>query len=94
MQHPPQQAQNHGMPAPTGNMSNFGIMTYGVSQNMQTQYIEHISKLEPLIINEMKSSKFRGSITNMAKLMPPKRELTIVIDTVLDITGQKVAVRL
>ena len=61
---------------------------------MQAQYIEHISKLEPLIIKEMKTSKYRGSITNMAKLMPPKRELAIVIDTILDITNQKVAVRL
>jgi hypothetical protein len=61
---------------------------------MQVEYIEHISKLEPLIIAEMKSSKFRGSITNMAKLMPPKKELTIVVDTHLEITGQKVPVRL
>jgi hypothetical protein len=84
----PAQQQNMGMPAPNmTNMSNFGIMTYGVSQNMQAQYIQHISKLEPLIIQEMKKSKYRGSITNMAKLLPPKRELTIVIDTTLDITG-------
>ena len=82
------------MPAPMSNMSNFGMMTFGVSQNMQTQYIQHISKLEPLIIAEMKKSKFRGSITNMAKLMPPKRELSIVIDTIIDITGQKIPVRL
>lgn len=58
------------MPAPANNVmnvaGNFGML--GVSQNMQAEYIEHISKLEPLIINEMKSSKFRGSITNMAKL--------------------------
>lgn len=75
-------------------MSNFGMMTFGVSQNMQTQYIQHISKLEPLIIKEMKSSRYRGSITNKAKLMPPKRELAIVIDTTIQVTGQKLAVRL
>ena len=61
---------------------------------MQAQQIEHIAKLEPLIINEMKSSTFRGSVTNMAKLDPPDRELCIVIDTNLVIQGDSVPVRL
>lgn len=83
-------------PAPVmnNNNNNFGMVSYGVSQNMQAEYVEHISKLEPLIIGEMKNSKFRGSITNMAKLLPPKKELSIVIDTTLDITDQIVPVRL
>lgn len=102
-----QQQTNFGMPAPGFNfgnqgggftpnnntISNFGMMIHGVSQNMQNQFIEHIKKLEPLLINEMKNSKFKGSITNMAKLQPPKRELCILIDTFLTVTNQKVDVR-
>jgi len=75
-------------------ISNFGVMIHGVSQNMQNQYISHICKLEPLIIKEMKDSKFRGSITNMAKYQPPKRELSILIDTFVTVSNQKVDVRL
>lgn len=81
-------------PNNNNNISNFGMMIHGVSQNMQNQFIDHIIKLEPLLINEMKSSKFKGSITNMAKLQPPKRELCILIDTFLTVTNQKVDVRI
>lgn len=80
-------------PRPVG-QSSFGMATFGVSQNMQTQYIEHIAKLEPLIIEEMKSSPFRGSVTNQAKLDPQEREMSIVIDTNLVIAGDPVPVRL
>ena len=90
------------MPPPGGfgqsgnqsSISNFGMMIHGVSQNMQNQYIAHICKLEPLIIKEMKESKFKGSITNMAKLRPPKRELCLVIDTFIMVSNKKCEVRM
>lgn len=82
------------MPGPVTQGNTFGMASFGVSQNMQTQYIDHIAKLEPLIINEMKTSPFRGSVTNQAKLNPPERELSIVVDTNLVIAGDPVPVRL
>ena len=69
-------------------------MVNGVSQNMHMGLVEHINKLEPFIIKEMRGSRFRGSITNMAKSPPNKRELCILIDTSIKIGERYLPVRL
>ena len=72
-----------------------GIMLHGVSKNMQNAYVDHINTLEPLITNELKNSKFRGSITNMTKLNnPSKREFALLVETALNVQGRELPVSL